>query len=81
MPLSMDDAVSLIKKETKGYDVRGPVNYQGNFLFQVFTGAPNESGFDPYFMMNSDTGEVRDFSVLTDGNLTEIARLKFEKLT
>lgn len=54
------------------------VSYGDLFVFQVFTDDEMEGQFDPFFSVNKNTGEFRDFSILTDGDPAEISRLFME---
>jgi hypothetical protein len=57
-------------------DVTGPVDYQSVYLFRVIdTSDPIEGAWDPFFSVDKKTGEVRDFSIITDGNQGEIIQL------
>lgn len=51
------------------------VEYRGLYLFQVFNADPIEGTLDPFFSVNQQTGEFRDFSIITDGNIDEISAL------
>lgn len=57
-------------------DITGPVNYNELYLFRVIeTSDPIEGGWDPFFSVDKETGEVRDFSIITDGNQGDIIKL------
>lgn len=73
--LSEADAIILIKREFIGADIRPPIKYRNIYIFQVFTSDPDEGGFDPFFSVNQETGELRDFSVVADGDINEITKL------
>jgi hypothetical protein len=67
-------ARDVIMKNLPDGEIQYVVSYQNLFIFQVFSGDPEEREFDPFFTVNKDTGEFRDFSLITDGN-PEIFRL------
>lgn len=73
--LNLKDAEVLIKKAIPGGKIQASVVYRNLYLFQVFTLNPGEETMDPFYSVNRQTGEVRDFSVLTDGDLSEITIL------
>ena len=52
-----------------------PVDYRDVYLFQVFDSDPLEGWFDPFYSVDKDSGEVRDYSIITDGNPGEITKL------
>ena len=54
--------------------------YQDLYLFRVEHPSAAEKNWDPFFSVDHITGEVRDFSVLTDGNLSEIGALKWNNV-
>jgi len=57
-------------------EITGPVDYQSVYLFRVIdTSDPIEGSWDPFFSVDKKTGEVRDFSIITDGNQGEIIQL------
>jgi hypothetical protein len=74
--LSEIDAVRIVTDAFPGARIEKPIEYQGVYLFQVFTDDLLEGGQDPFFSVNMQTGELRDFSVITDGDPKEI-ELKF----
>jgi hypothetical protein len=53
--------------------------YQDFYLFRVEHPDPEEKDFDPFFSVDNLTGEVRDYSILTDGNISEIMKLKWDE--
>lgn len=71
--LSRDDASALVEKTLVGAKVQACVPYLGDFLVRVEHPLEAEKNYDPFFLVKS-TGEIREFSVLTDGNPIEIAK-------
>lgn len=62
-------------------EVTGPVNYNDLYLFRVIdTSDPIEGMWDPFFSVDKETGEVRDFSIITDGDQGKIIEL-FQEVT
>ena len=49
-------------------EIQYVVSYKNLFIFQVFSGDPEEREFDPFFTVDKTTGEFSDFSLITDGN-------------
>lgn len=70
--LSELEATGLIGNLFTGSRIEKPIAYRGVYLFQVFGQDPLEGDQDPFFSVNIQTGEIRDFSVLTDGDPKEI---------
>jgi hypothetical protein len=68
------EAVRVVTDAFPGARIEKPIEYRDVFLFQVFTDDPLEGGQDPFFSVNIQTGELRDFSVITDGDPKEIER-------
>lgn len=62
-----------------GLPIKAWVRYKNIYLFRVEFPSEEEKDYDPFLSVDVDTGEVRDFSVLTDGNLEEITKLFVEK--
>lgn len=73
--LSKEQATDIVEKTFPTGRINSSIEYQGLYVFQVFQEDPNEGRMDPFFSVNQETGELRDFSVLTDGNPQEIQRL------
>lgn len=51
--------------------------YRNVYLFRVNLTSRSEAeqNYDPFYSVDLETGEVRDFSILTDGDINEITRL------
>ena len=45
------------------------------YIFKVFIDNGFEKEMDPFYSVNINTGEFRDFSILTDGDIGEITNL------
>lgn len=73
--LSVKQAVNTVKKNLPGGNVDSMIVYNGLYVFKVFDNDELEGQMDPFYSVNMETGEFRDFSILTDGNITEIVKL------
>lgn len=73
--LNINQAIEIIKKNLPNGKIQAHIVYGGVFLFQVFRDDPFEEEMDPYFSVDQETGEFRDFSIFDDGNFDEIAQL------
>ncbi len=73
--LSLDKATEIVKKAFPKGKIESSIDYKNLYLFQVFNPFPGEEGMDPFFSVNKETGEFRDFSIITDGDITEITKL------
>lgn len=73
--LDISVATDIIKRNLPDGDIQSYVSYQDLFIFQVFSGDPEEREMDPFFSVNKNTGEFRDFSILTDGEPEKIVAL------
>jgi hypothetical protein len=71
---SVQEATEIVRKAIPNGKIQWQTDYQDLYLFQVFTDDPFEEEMDPFYSVNKETGEFRDFSILTDGN-AEIAAL------
>jgi len=80
---SIAEATELLKKAYPERDrIVPPVVYQGNYLFQAYDDSDELEGMmDPYFTVNRETGDVSEFSIITDGNMEEIAALYENRTT
>lgn len=73
--LTKEQATIVVKKALPDGNVQRVVEYRDLYLFQVFTSSPGEEDMDPFYSVNRETGEFREFSILTDGNITDITEL------
>lgn len=73
--LSANEATRVVKEYMPTGDIQKRIEYEGLYLFQIFTDRPGEEELDPFYSVNKETGEFRDFSIITDGNTEEILRL------
>jgi len=80
MPINLDQAAAIVKKEFPEGKIQKYIDYKGKFIFQIFTEDPLEGELDPFYSVDQNTGEFSDFSILTDGNTAEITSL-FMKAT
>jgi hypothetical protein len=48
--------------------------YKELYLVRVTHDDPDEADYDPFYSVNKNTGEVAEFSVITDGDPSEIAQ-------
>lgn len=76
--LDQSTAQKRLKKALPNGKVQAVVTYKDLYLFQVFDDDPDEGEYDPFYSVNRQTGEVREFSILTDGDISEITTLFLE---
>lgn len=77
MPLSKTEALKVFTSvfPTRD-DILGPIEYNGLYIVQAIDTSDVEEGdSDPFFSINPETSEVRDFSIFTDGNIGEVLKL------
>jgi hypothetical protein len=73
--LNIDEAIKIINKNLPDEKINSYIEYKNLYLFQVFSKRELEEDLDPFYSVNRETGEFRDFSVLTDGDISEISAL------
>jgi hypothetical protein len=73
--LDIKEATKIVNKALPGDPINTYVEYENLFIFQVFSKRPMEEQMDPFYSVNRETGEFRDFSIITDGNISEINSL------
>ena len=73
--LSIKQAVNTVKKTLPDGRIDSMIVYNGLYIFKVFTEDELEGQMDPFYSVNIETGEFRDFSIITDGNISEIVKL------
>lgn len=75
MQVNLEKAIKIVKKNIPTGDIDAWVRYYDLYLFRVFIDNGFEKGMDPFYSVNVNTGEFRDFSILTDGDTGEILNL------
>lgn len=71
--LSLFDAMAAFKNFYPEASILSWTIYHNLYLFRVRRFEVGEEDWDPFFSVNIADGEVREFSVLADGNLNDIA--------
>jgi hypothetical protein len=66
-----------VKRFLPDAKVKSWAKYRHLYLYRVEYPSPLEKDFDPFFSVDSDTGTVRDFSVITDADISDIAALNW----
>lgn len=76
MPLSIEQATKVVKQEIPDGKIQAVIRHNGLYLFQIFRDdLLFEEELDPFYSVNVETGELKDFSIITDGNASEIIKL------
>jgi hypothetical protein len=73
--LSVIQAREALLNREPTVKVEAVIVYRNVYLFRVRHASEEEADYDPFFSVDIRTGEVRDFSILTDGNINEIVAL------
>lgn len=75
MQVSLQNAINIVKKNIPNGKIDAAIRYRDLYLFKVFIDNGFEKEMDPFYSVNINTGEFRDFSILTDGDTGEIINL------
>lgn len=73
--LNNSQALAIVKQHIPNGKVKKYIEYKNLFVFQIIIDDPDEGGWDPYYSVNRETKEFRDFSILTDGDIDELMDL------
>lgn len=73
--LNLEQAVKVIRKVLPKGKIQKAISYRGLYIFQVFRDEIGEEELDPFYSVNKKTGEFNEFSIITDGDITEIVDL------
>jgi hypothetical protein len=77
--LNVLEATKIINEALPTREIGKPIDYRGLYIFLAIDNhLPIEGDMDPYFSVNKETGELRDYSIIADGDISEIVAL-FEK--
>ena len=74
--LTNDQASAIVNKQIPNGKIQGFVVYNGMYIFQVFTDDPFEGTFDPFYSVDQNTGEFKEFSVLNGDGSNVISLFK-----
>lgn len=75
MQVSLQKAINIVKKNIPNGKIDASIRYRDLYLFKVFIDNGFEKEMDPFYSVNINSGEFRDFSILTDGDIGEITNL------
>ena len=75
MQVSLQNAIDIVKKNIPNGKIDASIRYRDLYLFKVFIDNGFEKDMDPFYSVNINSGEFRDFSILTDGDTGEIINL------
>ena len=73
--LTSKQATQIVEGFLPGWKIQSYVEYKDLYLFKVFNDDPYEGEMDPFFSVNKKTGEFLDFSIFTDGDMSELEPL------
>ncbi len=73
--LSISLAEKALLKVVPSVKIQDYIRYRDVYLFRITFASEAEKNYDPFFSVNVNTGEVKDFSVITDGDISEITEL------
>lgn len=71
-------AKELVEKKHPGAKAQDSFRYNSLILVRVVHPSGDEANWDPFYSVHPETGEVSEFSVITDGDPVAIG-LAFEK--
>jgi hypothetical protein len=71
--MTKDEAALRVAETVVVASVEAAVPYKGDWLVRVKHANKEEADFDPFFLVKSTTGEVSEFSIMTDGDPAEVA--------
>jgi hypothetical protein len=74
MPLSENESKKRVEEANPGVKAVDCFAYESLYLVRVQHPSADEADYDPFFSVNPNTGEVKEFSVITDGDPVAIAK-------
>lgn len=74
--LNKSEAAKELISEFPNFKIVKGIEYIDNYIFVVENSEDDlESGMDSFYSVDKFTGKVKEFSVITDGDISELARL------
>lgn len=73
--LNLTQAIDVVKNNIPDGSVQSAIKYNGLYVFMVFNNDELEGQMDSFYSVDTNTGEFRDFSIITDGDISEIGKL------
>jgi hypothetical protein len=73
--LDITEATKIVNESLPGEKIKVYVEYKNLYLFHMISNRPGEEDMDPFYSVNRDTSEFLDFSIITDGDISEIVSL------
>lgn len=64
--ISQSEATALIRKAMPDGTIKGSIEWEGKWLFAVFTNDPDEGDMDPFYSVDMESGAVAGFSIVGD---------------
>lgn len=68
-----EKAKALVAKTFPGIAIKDCFRYKDLYLVRVEQQSADEADYDPFLSVDLQTGVVKEFSVITDGDPVEIA--------
>lgn len=79
--LNVNQAKTIVKNNIPNGKIQAVVVYGDLYIFQVFTDDELEGQMDPFYSVDIKTGEFRDFSIITDGDINILTELFLQAKT
>lgn len=73
--LDINQAIDVVKSKIPDGFINSAIEYNGLYVFMVFSDDELEGQMDSFYSVDIQTGEFRDFSIITDGDISEISNL------
>lgn len=73
--LSLNEAKIIANKNFPNGKIKKSAEYNGLYLFIIFSDLPEEEEMDPFYSVNKLTGEFKEFSIFSDDNIDYIIPL------
>lgn len=75
MQINLRQAIEIVRKQLPGAKIEANITYHYLYIFRVTRNEPGEENMDPFYSVDQRTGEFRDFSILTDGDGSQVVDL------
>ena len=70
--IKISDAIKIAQDNVPNGAIQKIGSYKNLYILQIFRDTPEEEFVDPFYSVDKTSGKFSEFSVLTDGDVSEV---------